>query len=174
LLAKVKAHWKVITGCVAVLVGLPTVIANWSPVPPRLNISVGMPTERTQPFSVAFTIKNDGWLAASDVVTACYVHRVQLAGKTVIESSGVSGPYSKTRELPGHGGEHTVRCSIGVMGTDLQAADIAIVADYKGVVGRSRKCWRYAGARGDPWQWQPESCADIREQLDEALLKWGF
>jgi hypothetical protein len=170
---KVKAHRKMIVAILGGLIGFPAVIKNWSRVPPHLNVSVGAPAERAQPFSMGFTIKNDGWLAASDVVTACYIHRVEV-GKTVIESSGFSGPYSKTRELAGNGGEHTVRCSIGVTGTDLRQADIAIVADYKGVVGRSRKCWRFAGARGDPWQWQAESCADIREQLDESLRTWGL
>jgi hypothetical protein len=170
---KVKAHRKMIVAILGGLIGFPAVIKNWLPVAPRLNVSVGAPAERAQPFSVGFTIKNDGWLAASDVVTACYVHRVEL-GKTVIESSGLSGAYSKTIELAGQGGEHTVRCSIAVPGSDLRSADIAIVADYKGLVGRSRDCWRYAAARGDPWQWQVESCADIRPQVDEALRTWGL
>src|ERR1700730_13169069 len=69
-LAKVRAHWGMIAACLAFLGGvLHTAITKWSPVLPHLNISVRPPAEPARPFSAAFTITNDGWLAADDLVT---------------------------------------------------------------------------------------------------------
>lgn len=170
-LAWVKTHWKTITACVAVIVALPTSIAAWSPVPPKMAVTVGAPTDRAEPFSVPFTIKNEGWLAATDVSADCYVHRIEFGKNNTIERGGFSGQYSKTAELAG-GEQHTIRCPIQ-LGPGLQVADVAIVIEYKGVFGRSRKCARFAGAPGDPWQWQPVSCADIRAEIDAAMRSWN-
>lgn len=118
-----------------------------------------------------FTIKNLGWLAATDVTAECYLHRLEFGKGNTIERGDISGRYSKTAELAG-GEQHTIQCPIRV-GEPLRVADVAVLIDYRGVLGRSRKCARFAGTAGDPWQWQPESCADIRAEIDDAIRGWN-
>jgi hypothetical protein len=162
-----KAHRKRILWIATLLLAVPGALQKWSPVPPRITIALGESARKSDPLSVPFKVKNEGWMSTGRVEADCHLLELQIGSARMVDSSisGLTGARnSEVRRLE-HGEEMTVRCGIS-SNAKLTAADIAFTVDYSGILGRSRVCERFVGIQTDDgWRWERQSCSAIRDRL---------
>jgi hypothetical protein len=139
---------------------------------PQISVSPLEPIEKSQPFSVPFSIDNSGYLSFYVENAFCYVDKVKLATTGHFEGNGnliVFNDLTSTILEPG-GGEAPI-CYL-VKGP-IQEADIVVVIDYKPRSNFPHSFRTYRGFKGayiDNWQWVrfPVS-ADITAKADSRI-----
>lgn len=133
------------------------------PVLPEIAVTPGSALLRTEPFSVPFSITNNGYIPIRDVDAWCYLAEVEFKPGFRFEGLGISSKDAPRAASLGHGGTLTLECPL--RGAVRDRADIAVIVDHGFPLipfWRTRSITRFIGAAGDEWQWRRQPPDGLR------------
>ena len=142
---------------------------------PQMEVYPKEEIEKSQPFSVPFTIHNSGDLPFRIERVFCYANNIKAA-QTTIQDAIASGDVEPRNAEVERGHNETAFCNWMHSDTPPSQADIVIVVDYAPFAFPStytfRQYFRFVGAYIDTWQWD-EKTPDyaMEHKADEAVKR---
>jgi hypothetical protein len=120
-------------------------------------------------------VTNTGLLAIGKLRAYFYVHHLELPPFATVEKT-VTGDPQLVDDLD-RGETKTImfRWSFP-SGVWPESADIAVITEYSAPwmpFWRFHRIFRFKGASGETFQWQPQPSAEIAEDANKAIAKFG-